>query len=339
MTDSNGGVPPVTLDEVARLAGVARSTASRALNGGVASRAAIEAVHKAARQLAFVPNQAARTLARSRTDSVALVIPEDPSRIFIDPVLASVISRLSVDFWREGLQPLLVLMDPEDLIAKLGRFLNAGNVDGMVVTSFHSNPEVEELISASSLPTIFFGRPPLPGSLPYVDIDNVEGGRKAAEYLLAKGRRRIACAAGPEGVPSVEDRKLGFLRAIAEAGVEPGPFLHGTFEADFGVSAALAILEADPGVEAIFAQSDAIAAGVLQGLSAAGKSVPGDVAVVGFDNTTTATSVLPKLTTIAQPVAEMASEVASMLIGYLKTNEWGESPKILATELVVRDSA
>jgi DNA-binding LacI/PurR family transcriptional regulator len=339
MTDGNGKLPPVTLDEVARLAGVARSTASRALNGGVASRAAIEAVNEAVRRLSFVPNQAARTLARSRTDAVALVIPADFSRIFFDPVLALVISRLSVDFWREGLQPLLVLMDPKDLIAKLGSFLNAGNVDGMVVTSFHSNPEVEELISASSLPTVFIGRPPSPYSLPYVDIDNVKGGYTATKYLLDKGHRHIACAAGPAGVPSVEDRRLGYLQALTEAGVEPGPFLYGRFEADFGIGAAAGILDGDPRVDAIFAQSDAIAAGVLQGLDAAGLSVPNDVAVVGFDNTTTATSVLPKLTTIAQPVAEMASEAASMLIGYLKYNEWGDSPRILPTELIVRDSA
>lgn len=339
MTTGNPRPLPVTLDEVARLAGVARSTASRALNGGVASAAAIEAVNEAVRRLSFVPNQAARTLARSRTDSVALVIPEDPSRIFFDPVLALVISRLSVDFWREGLQPLLVLMDPKELIAKLGSFLNAGNVDAMVVTSFHSNPAVEELISASSVPTVLFGRPPTPGSLPYVDIDNVEGGYKAAKYLLDRGYRHIACAAGPAGVPSVEDRRQGFLEACAEADVEPGPYLNGSFETESGIHAVPAILEADPGVDAIFAHSDAIAAGVLQGLNAAGRSIPGDVAVVGFDNTTTATSVFPKLTTVAQPVAEMASEAASMVIDFLKTGQWGETRRILPTELVVRDSA
>jgi DNA-binding LacI/PurR family transcriptional regulator len=338
MTDPSGNLPPVTLDEVARLAGVARSTASRALNGGVASREAIEAVNKAVRQLGFVPNQAARTLARNRTDAVALVIPEDPSRIFFDPVLAMVISRLSVDFWREGLQPLLVLMDPEDLIAKLGSFLNAGNVDGMVVTSFHSNPEVEEVIAASSLPTVFFGRPPRPDSLPYVDIDNVEGGYKATRYLLDKGRRRIACVGGPAGVPSVEDRRQGFMRACADAGVEPGPYLYGSFDPESGINAAAALV-ADPRVDAVFAQSDAIAVGVLQGLASAGKSVPEDVAVVGFDNTSTATAVLPNLTTVAQPVSEMAGEVASMLLGFLRTRQWGETPRILPTELVVRDSA
>jgi len=339
MTGDNGKPVAVTLDEVARLAGVARSTASRALNDGVASPAAIQAVNEAVRKLGFVPNQAARTLARSRTDSVALVIPEDPARLFSDPVLAAVITRLSVDFWREGLQPLLVLMDPKDLIAKLGSFLNAGNVDGMVVTSFHSNPEVEELISASRLPTVFFGRPPMPGSLPYVDIDNVEGGYKATKHLLDTGRRNVACAGGPEGVPSVEDRKQGFLKACAEAGVRPGPYLYGKFDTDFGMSAATAILDAEPGVDGIFAHSDAIAAGVLSGLSAAGRSVPDDVAVVGFDNTATATTVFPRLTTVAQPIAEMAGQAASMLVGYLNSHEWGQSPRILPTELVVRDSA
>ena len=98
----------------------------------------------------------------------------------------------------------------------------------------------------------------MPGGLRDVDIDNVEGVCNATDYLLDTGRRNVACAGGPEGVPSVEDRKQGFLRACAEAGVRPGPYLYGKFDTDFGMSAATAILEAEPGVDGIFAHSDAM---------------------------------------------------------------------------------
>ncbi|MDR3069947.1 MAG: LacI family transcriptional regulator [Propionibacteriaceae bacterium] len=328
-----------TLDEVALAAGVARSTASRALNGGVASPATVKAVAEAAKKLGFVPNRAARTLAKQRTEAIALVIPESPSFIFYDPFLAVVTSACSTAFWKSGLQPMLVLLDPENPVSTISRFLHAGNVDGMVVTSFHKNEEVEALLAGSGIPAVFIGRPPGETDFPYVDVDNRAGGYRATEYLLRQGRRHIACFGGFLNMTPSIDRREGFLQAHRDAGVEPGPYFEGPFSTGVGIESATKMLREYPETDAIFAQSDALAAGAIQALRAAEVLVPDDIAIVGYDNFATATEVFPNLTTIAQPAHELADCAAELMIGRLKDGYWAEYPRILPAELVVRGSA
>ncbi|MDR1078965.1 MAG: LacI family transcriptional regulator [Propionibacteriaceae bacterium] len=336
-----GPTPPrrATLDEVARSAGVSRSTASRALSGGVASAAAVAAVRRATERLGFVPNRAARGLARQRTDAVALVIPETPSFIFYDPFLAIVTSTVSAACWKAGLQPMMVLMDPADPVHTIERFLHAGNVDGMIVTSFHHHPGMEDPLTTATLPAVFIGRPPPGSAFPYVDVANRAGARHATEHLLGLGRRHIACLSGSFDMAAAVDRRDGFWEAHRAAGVEPGPCLEGSFTARSGLALARRLLDEYPEVDAIFAQSDALAAGAIQVLTAAGRLVPDDLAVVGFDDFPTATEVFPNLTTVAQPVTELAQAAADLMIGQLKTGQWGDWPQILPTRLVVRQSA
>jgi DNA-binding LacI/PurR family transcriptional regulator len=327
------------LDEVARAAGVSRSTASRALTGGVASAATAQAVRRAAQELGFVPNRAARGLARNCTDAIALVIPETPSFIFYDPFLAIVTSTVSAACWKAGLQPMMVLMDPDDPVHTIERFLHSGNVDGAIVASFHHSLQLEQLLTAAALPTVFIGRPPAGGDFPYVDVDNRAGARSATEHLLGLGRRRIACLGGALDMTAAVDRRAGFLEAHRQAGVEPGPYLEGSFTARSGLESVGRLLRMDPRPDAIFAQSDALAAGAIQGLTAAGLTAPDDLAVVGFDDFATATEIFPNLTTVAQPVVELAQAAADLMVGHLKTGQWGAWPQILPTRLVVRQSA
>jgi DNA-binding LacI/PurR family transcriptional regulator len=329
---------PATLDQVAALAGVSRSTASRVINGGVASAQAAAAVRDAVRRLGFVPNRAARDLARQKTDAIAVVIPETPAFIFYDTFLALATPAISAQFWKAGLQPMLCLMDPADPAPTAGRFLHAGNVDGIVVMSYHENPAIEELLLSSGLPAVFIGRPPT-DRFPYVNADNRRGAYLATKHLLDRGRRRIACLGGSLAMTAAVDRRQGWLDAHEEAGVAPGPFLEGSFATAWGRAGADALLRDYPETDAIFAQADAVAAGAIQALTAAGKAVPGDIALVGFDDFPTATEVCPNLTTVAQPVAELAEAAAELLIGYLRDGAWPPWPRLLPTELVIRDSA
>jgi DNA-binding LacI/PurR family transcriptional regulator len=324
---------------VAEAAGVSRATASRALNGGVSSPQARRAVKQAAARLGFFPNRSARTLARQRSDAVALVIPEVPDFIFHDPYLAIATSNLSSLFLKAGLMPMMAIVDPDDPARTVERFLRIGTVDGMIVMSFHDNPDVEQLLKSSGMPAVFIGRPPTPEAFPYVDVTNREGGYAATQHLLERGRRYVACLSGTLSLSSMVDRRDGYLAALADAGVEPGPILEGTVGAKTGQETTKRLLAECPELDAIFAMSDTLAAGALHALAEAGRAVPDDVAVVGFDNFATATEVLPNLTTVGQPVDKVTEAAAELLIGYLDTGEWGEHPRILPTELVVRDSS
>lgn len=332
-----GPAQPVTLDEVARAAGVSRATASRALNGGVASAQAVRAVARAAGQLGFVPNRAARMLARNKTDAIALVVAEGPSFIFYNPFLAVLTTTLSASLWKAGYHSMMVFTEPGDPDARISQFLRSGAVDGMIVTNFQRNLEVAVALSGSDVPAVFVGRPPT--AAPYVDVDNEEGAYQATRYLVETGRASIACVGGSVLAAPSADRRAGWLRALAECALPPGPYVDGGVDATGGRDAVAKVLAACPHTDAIFAQTDLLAAGVLAGLADAGRSVPDDVAVVGFDNLETATSVFPNLTTVAQPVAALADNAAELMVGYLRDGTWGDFPRILDTQLVVRESA
>ncbi|MDR1393405.1 MAG: LacI family transcriptional regulator [Bifidobacteriaceae bacterium] len=329
----------VTLNQVARTAGVSLATASRALNGGIASPRAIAAVNRAVAQLGFVPNRAARTLARQKTDAIALVIPEDPAFLFYDPFLTRATHAIAAEFWRANLQPLLLLMDPAEPLTNVAHFLHSGNVDGLVVASFHDNPAMEHKLEETGLPVVFVGRAPSGENFPWVDVDGVQGGYLATKHMLEHGRRHIAMVGGPASMNATADRQAGFLKAHQEAGVEPGPALTEVFDQAWGARAATLLVERYPALDGVFAQSDPIAAGLLQGLRQAGRRVPDDVAVVGFDDFETATSVFPHLTTVRNPVAELSRAAAALLIGYLEQGKWSDWPVILPAELVIRQSA
>jgi DNA-binding LacI/PurR family transcriptional regulator len=328
----------VTLDQVAKAAGVSRATASRALSGGSASPKATKAVAKAAKRLGFQPNRAAQSLAKRRTGAIALVITETPEFIFQDVYLGRLTADISQAFWSSGLQPMLVLMNPANPASTVGQVLHRGNVDGLVVTSFHPHLGMEQILGGADLPTVFIGRPPGPKAYPFVDADNRDGSRLATKHLLQAGRRHIACLAGPLSMTPAADRKQGFMDAHAEFGVTPGPCMESYFQADAGFRATERLLAADPRIDAVFAQSDSLAMGALRALTQAGRRVPDDVALVGFDDSPIATRVSPMLTTVAQPVSGLAAAAANLLVERLNTGNWGAHPVILPTKLVIRES-
>ncbi|MDR1186042.1 MAG: LacI family transcriptional regulator [Bifidobacteriaceae bacterium] len=330
---------PITLEEVARAAGVSRSTASRVINGDVASPQSVKAVNRAVKRLGYVPNRAARTLASQHTDQVAIITPESPTLIFLDPFVAVVSATTAHSLWQAGLVPLLALMDPADPVATTKQFLHRGNVDGIIVTHLRQNDELRKLLTEADLPIVFIGRPPDGIEAPYVDADNVHSGYIATEYLLKQGRRRIACVGGPLTMPSAVDRRTGFLQAHHAVGVEPGPYVELDFHSASAAAATVQLLEQRPETDAVFAETDFLAAGVLQGVAMTGRSVPGDVAVVGHDDSATATQVVPQLTTVAQPVEQLGPAAAGLMVQRLRTGQWGEWPQLFPTELVIRDSA
>jgi DNA-binding LacI/PurR family transcriptional regulator len=340
--DAGVGRVPATLEQVAARAGVSRSTVSRVVNGGDrVSPEALESVKRAIAELNYVPNRAARSLASRQTQAIALVVPEDTTRFFGDPFFAAIVSGINQRLSRsEHMLNLIVASDdPGD---KATTFLAGGNVDGALVVSHHTSDTYIDRISAS-VPVVFGGRPARERPDDYfVDVDNVAGGRVATEYLLSRGHRRIGMITGPLDMPAGIDRLTGFRDALAEGGIEPGPVRDGDFTASGGAAAMREILDraaaGEPLPDALFVASDLMARGVLEVLARAGKRVPRDIAIIGFDDSPVATSVTPALTTIRQPSLEQGEAMADVLLARLA----GLDPPrvtILPAELVVRQSA
>ncbi|MGO4426595.1 substrate-binding domain-containing protein, partial [Streptomyces sp. MCAF7] len=176
-----------------------------------------------------------------------------------------------------------------------------------------------------------------PVSLPYVGVDNVGGTTAAVRHLVRSGRTRIATVAGPQDMVAGIDRLAGYRAALDEARLSATVAV-GDFTQESGVAATRELLCEEPDLDAVFAASDLMAVGVLRALRQAGRRVPDDVAVVGFDDIETARYTDPPLTTVRQPIAQIGRRLAHQLLR-LASGEQIEPSLVLPTELVLRESA
>lgn len=330
-----------TLEAVAARAGVSRATVSRVVNGSPrVSEAARRAVERAVEELGYVPNHAARSLVTRRTQSLALVIAEPEDRLFTDPFFAGIVRGVSRELARAEHQLVLLMRRSDAEHERLERYLGNGHVDGVMIVSLHGDDPLPARLERRSVPVVMGGRPQRTGSLRYVDVDNVEGARSAVGRLLELGRRRIATITGPPDMAASADRFEGYRLALAGAGlaVDDELVVGGTFERDSGADAMGTLLRRCPDVDAVFAASDLMAAGALATLEAAGRGVPDDVALVGFDDTFVARSTRPQLTTVRQPIERMGAEMARLLLAAVEGRALPDHV-LLPTELVVRESA
>ncbi|CAD5924782.1 LacI family DNA-binding transcriptional regulator [Streptomyces cyaneofuscatus] len=339
--------PPVrpTLEDVAAVAGVSRATVSRVINGATTVDPALRTVvEEAVATTGYVPNRAARSLVTRRTDSVALVISErerrpdsEPfaGRMFSDPYFGRVVSGLLEVLRPAGIQMVLMLADDATSRTQLLSYLRHGHVDGVVLVTSHADDPLPHLLQETRLPAVLAGRPPGPSSLAYVEVDQQAGARLAADHLAALGRRRIGTISGPQDRPAGQVRLAGFLAALAAHGIEDVACAEGDFTHLGGAAAMRRLLAEQPGLDGVFIASDLMALGALPVLQRAGRDVPSDVAVVGFDDSSAAAACDPPLTTVRQPVEEMAAEMARLLLKQIG-GPGGPSPSMVFPPTLVR---
>lgn len=329
-----------TLRQVAAAAGVSRATASRVINGGhLVSEQTRAAVEAAIAELGFTPNPVARNLATRRTGSVALVVPEPNQRLLSDPFFGHVINGLSLSLEAADLQMVLVVVRPGAGHDRAVRYLTTGQVDGAVVTSHHREDALNRRLVESGLPCVFQGRPLGVPDACYVDMDNVAGGRRATEHLLATGRRRIGTVAGPADMSAGIDRLTGWRQALDAAGLASDAVEHGDFTLTGGAEAARRLIRRQPDLDAVFVASDLMASGALTELAAAGRRVPHDVAVFGFDDLGLAAATTPSLSTVVNPVEAMAVRAGRVLADLLAGGEPPLEPVVFGADIVLRESA
>ena len=328
-----------TLEEVARRAGVSRATASRVVNGSTTVAAPIrEAVRRAVAELGYVPNLAARSLVTQRADSIALILPETANRVFSDDqFFPGVIRGVSQRLEAADKQLVLMLVGSPAAHDRAERYAIAGHVDGVLFASIHGADPLPELLMRAGVPVVCNGRPLGSSRVPYVDVDQLGGTEAAVRHLVAAGRRRIATIAGPQDMVAGVDRLTGYRRVMADSD-QRSIVAVGDFTRESGEAAMRQLLADDPQLDAVFVASDLMAHGALRTLREAGRRVPDDVAVVGFDDIQLARYCDPPLTTVRQPIEEIGRTIARQLLRLL-AGEQIEPAVILPTELVVRESA
>ncbi|MGW3096773.1 LacI family DNA-binding transcriptional regulator [Streptomyces sp. NPDC001102] len=340
-----------TLEDVAREAGVSRATVSRVVNGVRNVDPEIQdLVRRAIERTGYAPNRAARSLVTRRAETVALVVSGAgdttdagqnafAARVFADPFFGRVVGGV-VGFLRpRSLHPVLMFAESDDARDEVLTYLRQGRADGALVVSTHAEDPLPALLAEARLPAVLFARPSRPVRLSYVDLAHRDGGRLAAEHLLGRGCRRLATICGPLDVPASQERLAGFRDTLARHGHPYVPVTEGGFTLDSGVAAMSYLLEHQPDTDGVFAANDLMARGACQVLRERGRRIPEDVAVVGFDDSTVAVTSRPRLTTVRQPVEEMAAEMARLLDEHILGARTEATSVVFEPGLVVRESA
>jgi DNA-binding LacI/PurR family transcriptional regulator len=328
----------VTLEEVGRVAGVSRATVSRVVNGVASVDAAIrQVVERAIIDTGYQPNLAARSLVTRRADAIALVLPAE-SRILGDPFFGRVVT--GVTRVTDPLGVHLVLMTTKNgtgdqVITDLRR----GRLDGVILIHTDHDDPLPGSLAGARLPVVLSARPARVMPITYVDVDQRAGAALAAERLVALGREKLATISGPQDTTPGQDRLAGFHAAIAALGHPEKIHFEGDFTRESGAVAAERLLAAHPDVDGLFIASDLMALGALPVLRAHGRRVPDDIAVVGFDDSSAAQACEPPLTTVRQPVEDMAAEMARQLLRQIGRRGTPVTTVVFEPTLVVRHSA
>ncbi|MET9368031.1 LacI family DNA-binding transcriptional regulator [Streptomyces griseoflavus] len=342
----SGGRP--TLEEVAARAGVGRGTVSRVINGSPrvsdATRALVEA---AVAELGYVPNTAARALAANRTDAIALVVPEPETRFFAEPYFSDMLRGVGAALSDTEMQLLLIFAGSDRERQRLAQYLAAHRVDGVLLVSVHADDPLPDMLSQLEIPAVISGPRSAAETLASVDSDNYGGARQAVEHLIGRGRRTIAHITGRLDVYGAQRRIDGYRDALRDAGHEVDELLiePGDFSEEGGRCAMAALLERRPDLDAVFAASDVTAAGARQALREAGRRIPDDVALVGYDDSAIARHMDPPLTSVRQPIQEMGRAMIDLLLTEVADRRPAVSrglerrQMVLATELVDRASS
>jgi LacI family transcriptional regulator len=333
-----------TQGDVARLARVSQTAVSYVLSNKPAVNLSDETRQRilaAAQELGYVPNSAARALRTRKSMTIANIIPDitNPFYPWFERGIQDAIESEGYD---------LIVFNTDGLREKEQRalrFARQGRVDGLIMTPFHLSPADFSPLADSGIAAVVLGRTELDWSSSEIDnisIDNVAAARTAVDHLLDKGHLRVAMIAGIRGTPPRERRVEGYREALAAHNMPVVEQLirAGEFTEAGGYEGAKELLRLSPRPTAIFAANDLMAIGALQALREEGIAVPGEIAIVGFDDISAASLVHPSLTTIAQFPYELGRRAADLLFDRLSGRRTGPGDHVeMPFELIVRESA
>jgi LacI family transcriptional regulator len=332
----------MTIEEIAAIAEVSRSTVSRVLNNHPSVRPGVrERVLQVIEQHNYTPHPAARSLAGRSTGVICLVIPRQAGQIFADAFFALVIQGISEACTARGIFLMLSMITADAEPSFYSRFLRGRHFDGVIMLSSDVDDPILPRLVRDTTPLVLVGHHPFLPGITSVDVENREGARQAVAYLLNLGHRRIATITGLIQMQASIDRRDGYKQALLEAGVPivPELIVAGDFTQEGGHRAMRRLLQAAPLPTGVFVASDTMALGALRAVREAGLSVPRDISLVGYDDLPGSAFAEPPLTTMRQPIAELGAAAVRLLVEQIERGTPSTARADLSATLVVRESA
>lgn len=329
--------------DVAKKAGVSRTTVSLVLNNvpGVSiSEATRQRVLKSAKTLNYYPDATGRKLVSGKSNTLGLVLRQSDAQVFADALLPQVLLGIEQAVVTQGFQVLLKPLEPQDSAGYI-RLIRENHVDGIILSGpRQDDPELVRLFK-EGFPIVLMGQM-TDGSLPFVDIDAVDGAARAVNHLIQLGHRHIAMITNAAlQYTSAQQRRTGYWHALQDAGITPDPLLlkEGSYTPLSGYEAMNELLKLSPRPTAVFVASDVVALGAMQAIENAGARIPEDIAVVGFDDIPLAEYYNPPLTTLRLPAYKLGWAVGERLVHLIQGTDTIKGGVFLESELIVRKSS
>ena len=333
-------MPNLTLEDIAKQAGVSRSTASRVVNNDPNVNENVrKRVQEVILSTGYQPHAAARSLASNRSWMIGLVVPRTVSHFFTDPYFPRLTQGIAQACNQHNYTLGFFLVDTkEDERRILPRISRRGLLDGIVLQTAWKGDKLIDHLVKSDFPVIVAGRPFNANEISYIDVDNIQAAQNAVCYLIGLGYQHIGTITGRMNSTTGIDRLEGYRKAILEQGwgVDETLIAKGDFSEKSGYAAMKQLLNGKP--DAVFAASDSMAIGAIRAVQDAGYRVPQDVAFVGFDDLPVASQPEIQLTTIRQPIVQFGARAVETLIDLIENGIKPARRIIMDTQLIVRDS-
>jgi LacI family transcriptional regulator len=328
--------------DVAKEAGVSRTTVSLVLNNVTSisiNEATRQRVVEVARKLNYHPDASGRKLVSGKSSTIGLVLQQSEDQIFSDAFLLKVMLGIEHSVSQRGFH---VLLKPDDPMHPQGysQLVSENLVDGIILSGPRQDDEDIKRFSQEGFPIVLMGQLS-DCALPFVDVNAVEGAATATRHLIQLGHRRIALITNASlQYTSAQQRRQGYLNALAEAGIRPDEELlqEGAYTSESGFNAMQKILQLPELPTGVFVASDVVAIGAMQAIHNAGKKIPEDIAVVGFDDIPMAEYLDPPLTTIRLPAYKLGWTAGEQLVSLMLDKPLEQPGILLGIDLVVRES-
>jgi LacI family transcriptional regulator len=328
------------LENIARIAGVSRSTVSRVINQHPNVRLSTrERVLQVIRENNYRPNLAARSLVTQQTRVLSLVIPQAIAYTFTDPYFPTLVQSVMVKAGEFDYAVMLWIGNSDEDHDRFSeRVIRNSLFDGLLVASAGTDDPLIRYLSETNFPFLLVGPPPI-DNLNYIDVDNESGAFEAVAHLVEVGWRRIGLITGPLNMGSAVCRMAGYRRALMHAGyeIDEALIVNGAYTEQSGYVAMRTLLER--GVDAVFCSSDMMTYGALRAAAEYGRRVPHDLGIASFDDLPASASTNPPLTTVRQPISGIGIQATQMLIDLLSGRAEAPYQKILPAHLIVRGSS